>query len=483
MRRKYQVICIDDDEQFIRSLSGSVPGKVAPLCEDFDCCFEFVTSVQELQAVISSPDTPELAMLVSDQTMVGITGVDLIERVKGQYPNVMCVLLTGHVAPDSVKYAVNRRLLDQYVSKPIEDADLFASMLANLLKQYHANREENERTEQLARVVTELRRSNDNISKMLAMAKNIATLAKDLRSLEYDEVVKLGVKGAARIFNAKNCVFCTECGGRGDAKTCRRENCEQGSGAGRDVIILPDEALTVCRRLDGKELKFVIPLCSADSAKQDGPSVHGHLCMYGVDPGVISSPESLQYTSSLIRDILAASLANAKLYERVKNESEMDYLTETRSRRVFDAMLEAEYKRSLRYDHAFCVMILDVDRFKTINDQHGHSAGDQILCGLAEVLRGELRETDVLARYGGDEFVILMPQTKLDGAMDLADRMRRTVGSRLSIAGQTITISCGVAEWTGLRDETIAEVLRRADAALYQAKRGGRNRVETVRAA
>ena len=198
MKRQYQILCVDDDEAFIKSLASSVPSKVAPLCEEFDCCFEFVTSVEELHEVIQSPGAPELALLVSDQMMVGITGVDLIDRIKAQHPRTMCVLLTGHVAPDSVKYAINRHLLDQHVSKPIEDMDAFASMLANLLKQYHVNREENERTGQLALAVTELRKSNANISRMLTTAKNIAALASDLRSLDCDEIIALAQGALSR---------------------------------------------------------------------------------------------------------------------------------------------------------------------------------------------------------------------------------------------------------------------------------------------
>ena len=224
----------------------------------------------------------------------------------------------------------------------------------------------------------------------------------------------------------------------------------------------------------------MIPLSATRTSKDGGGSMHGYLCLYGVDPAVMASSELLDYSTSLIRDILSTSLANARLYERVKNDSEMDYLTGTRSRRVFDAMLEAEYHRSVRYDHTFCVMILDVDHFKRINDEHGHSAGDKVLCGVADVLQAELRASDVLARYGGDEFAVLMPQTDLRGAMDVAERMRKTVVSSLAVGGRPITISCGVAEWVGMRDEAVADVIRRADAALYRAERSGRNRVETV---
>jgi diguanylate cyclase (GGDEF)-like protein len=497
VNRKYQVICIDDDEQFINSLASSVPSKMAPLCKDFECCFEFVTSVEELNDVISaSPDAPELAMLISDQMMVGTTGVELIEKVKAKHPKIVCVLLTGHAAADSVKYAVNRHLLDQYVSKPIEDIDVFVSMVANLMKRYHINREENERTEQLARAVTQLRDSNEKIGKMLAAAKHIAALAKDLKSLEYGEVLRLGVQGAINIFKAERCVICLAPGncpqGGSDRHQCPCAETDlisriDGIDANpEEVIIRPDKAWRACSALGGRPPEILIPLTAGGPSGHGGNKTskqRGFLCMCNVDPDVIASRDLLNYNASLVRDILSASLANAVLFQQVKHDSELDYLTGVKTRRVFDDMLEAEYARSLRYDHPFCVMILDVDHFKNVNDKYGHPAGDRILCEMADLLHKEKRANDVLARYGGDEFVMLAPQTNLQGALDLAERMRKRIQSSLSVEGQPVTISCGVAEWSGLKVEDVADVLRSADMALYQAKQAGRNRVKTMKAA
>ncbi len=111
--------------------------------------------------------------------------------------------------------------------------------------------------------------------------------------------------------------------------------------------------------------------------------------------------------------------------------------------------------------------------------QNSHQTGDDALCELAAILNNEKRITDVLARYGGDEFAILLPETGFQGALTLAERMRKKVESSLKVSDQPLTISCGVAEWLGSKEQTPADLLRCADAALYQAKQAGRNKVWT----
>ena len=123
--------------------------------------------------------------------------------------------------------------------------------------------------------------------------------------------------------------------------------------------------------------------------------------------------------------------------------------------------------------------MLDIDHFKTINDRYGHVAGDRVLMALADILRANLRHSDVAARIGGEEFAILLPETSLDDAWAHAERIRQSA-TRLSVMNGTVslslTVSIGVAE-LGAGDSSIESVLMRADSCLYRAKQEGRNRV------
>jgi len=156
-----------------------------------------------------------------------------------------------------------------------------------------------------------------------------------------------------------------------------------------------------------------------------------------------------------------------------------DQLTGIANRLAYDRAVSDELARFSRYASCFCLMVWDVDKFKNINDNYGHAAGDKVLAVLANVMQQSVRETDHLARYGGEEFVILLPETLISQAPALADKLRQAIGNTaFHFRGErvVITASCGLAEVrTG---ETALQLFSRADAALYRAKQGGRNCVE-----
>jgi diguanylate cyclase (GGDEF)-like protein len=161
--------------------------------------------------------------------------------------------------------------------------------------------------------------------------------------------------------------------------------------------------------------------------------------------------------------------------------SRFDPLTELHSRSYFAVALEQEILRSARSGRAFSLLMLDLDGLKPVNDRFGHESGDRLLRGVADVIRGAIRVTDVAARYGGDEFIVILPETDSDGALRVAEKLRRDIAQlALPENGQMIqsTVSIGLVSHPA-DGRSGAELLRRADAAMYEAKRRGRDR--TVR--
>jgi diguanylate cyclase (GGDEF)-like protein len=154
-----------------------------------------------------------------------------------------------------------------------------------------------------------------------------------------------------------------------------------------------------------------------------------------------------------------------------------DALTGLDNRLVFERTLAGEIERCARYGgRGFALLLLDIDHFKIVNDEFGHPAGDAVLKRLAQVLERESRSSDLLARWGGEEFVVLLPGTSLQEAGELAGRLRRGVAAAQLPVPVTLTVSIGV---TAYRPGDAPEaLLARADRALYAAKRLGRNRVE-----
>lgn len=161
---------------------------------------------------------------------------------------------------------------------------------------------------------------------------------------------------------------------------------------------------------------------------------------------------------------------------RINQLSRLDSLTGLANRREFDYRLADEVARCQRRPRPLSLIFCDIDHFKAVNDTHGHAAGDAVLAGLADVLRAGVRETDLAARIGGEEFAVVVAEGPLDAARALAERLRSALAAQImDPIGAAVTASFGVAERRS--GESAVELLARADAALYAAKRSGRNRV------
>jgi len=170
----------------------------------------------------------------------------------------------------------------------------------------------------------------------------------------------------------------------------------------------------------------------------------------------------------------------------LEHENITDALTGTFNRRYLDRRLDEEVLRARRYGFPLAVLLLDIDHFKEINDEHGHPFGDGILAGLSQIVMNSVRRTDVVARYGGDEILVIATHTPLAAAAELGERLRQRIeGAEMGQAGEAgglsirVTISAGVA---GYSDELSSgqSLIQAADQALYQAKQAGRNRTATA---
>jgi diguanylate cyclase (GGDEF)-like protein len=181
----------------------------------------------------------------------------------------------------------------------------------------------------------------------------------------------------------------------------------------------------------------------------------------------------------LLCTVAAAPLRSVRRYEDLDRRASSDALTGLPNRRAFEARLASTAHLLERYGRPFSLVILDVDHFKKFNDTWGHEAGDRVLQHIAELLRGSVREVDLPARLGGEEFVVLLPETELLEAVDAAERIRRSVEARpVYWQGRPlrVTASFGAAACPGCCSAP-SDILSVADAALYRAKEDGRNRV------
>ena len=188
--------------------------------------------------------------------------------------------------------------------------------------------------------------------------------------------------------------------------------------------------------------------------------------------GYITDPSDLDLLLSRTRTLL-----EFKAYLDVCEEAAFtDHLTGLANRRRFERQLEREVGRTLRLGHPFCLLMIDIDNFKNLNDTHGHNAGDDAIRAIGKVLREGTRGIDMAARYGGEEFAILLVETPIERGMEVAERLRVAIRDISIPLASQVTASFGVAECPSCA-QTASDILKAADDLLYEAKRNGRDRV------
>ena len=213
---------------------------------------------------------------------------------------------------------------------------------------------------------------------------------------------------------------------------------------------------------------------------QAGRISFGSLLLFGDD-----FEEADRMTAASLAAQAVVALDNARLHRIVEEQALIDGLTGLANRRHAEASLETELQRAGRFGGPLAFVLCDLDSFKNVNDRFGHLAGDDVLRELAGVLRETVRAVDVAARWGGEEFALILPATDAAGGAQLAERAREALEARTILTQEgvpvRVTASFGVAAFPehGSGEDLIAA----ADSALYEAKNGGKNRVETAREA
>ena len=248
------------------------------------------------------------------------------------------------------------------------------------------------------------------------------------------------------------------------------ETAVQATGALGGVLVNGGEVIVRKGDPDAGEHELEVPLVA-------GEETFGTLILSGDG----FSQEQTETANWLVGHAVVA-IGNARLHRTVQRQALVDGLTGLHNRRLCEAALEKEIARAKRFEEPLALIIADLDDFKSVNDRHGHPTGDEVLREFATTLRESVREIDLAVRWGGEEFVVVLPGTDLAGGVKLAERVRAGLGRRSLIAPNgeqlSVTASFGVAAFDG--EARAAGLLAEADSALYRAKREGKDRVATV---
>ncbi len=489
----YLVLCVDDDAPFLQSLGGIVRKALDghPLARH--CEVELGCGPDECREILAEAgeNGDEVAVLITDQIMPGCSGLELIEEMKPKHPDTSCVLLTGYAGLESARYAINKQLLDRYTSKPIEAPDEFAAIIVSELERFHLRRTQAIQAERIETQDRALRDINLSLERMKRTAENVAYFFREMRTLEIDVVLDQMVEWLPRLFEAKCCfLFVPDPHSRLFAGYERRCQClaPPPDGDHPNALLLEAEEtqrLTMwpCRgpcvgsleRAHDERGCIVLPIRLPEDDAAGGPRT-ATLCLGGIEGEGALSAESVEYKGMLINDVVGANIRHALTYSETLRLANEDALTGVRNRRAFEEALRVEWERFRRAQSEFCFVMIDMDNFKAINDTHGHDTGDEAIRALGAVLSEHVRSCDLVARFGGDEFAVLLPATDVDGARIAASRLHAKINeSELPGTDLGLGVSIGIASAKG--KSSAAELLRSADTALYAAKSRGRGRI------
>ena len=243
---------------------------------------------------------------------------------------------------------------------------------------------------------------------------------------------------------------------------------------GRPHLALGEESGPICRHMPADGAYVCVPMMAYGEAV-------GLLTISVPDGTELGAAQ--QRLATTVAEHIALSLANLKLQETLRSQSIRDPLTGLFNRRYMEESLEREMSRAGRARRPVGIIMLDLDHFKAFNDTHGHEVGDALLREVGAVLQRSIRGEDIACRYGGEEFILILPEASLGDAAQRAEQLRQSIATidvihRRQAVGP-VTVSLGVAIYPD-HGSTSAAVLRAADAALYQAKALGRDRVEVT---
>jgi len=479
------ILCVDDECIILSSLKSQLLNNLGDsyqieLAESGEEALEIIEELRENQT--------EVPLIIADQIMGGMYGDELLSRIKALLPQTHSIMLTGQASAESVGEAVNKAGLFRYIAKPWEEEDLLLTVQTALQSYNHQKDLLRQDCYQSAlNQILQLVLAPTPFGEQLSQALDIILSTRCFTELSKGSiyVVDIGLPAPEQL----------------DIVLISQANQGDVANNGKDF----KEADKTIQLVNGNYYRAPIILQER---------VLGFLYVY-VSPSYCDSPQAKAFLSSVCHTLagmirirqynLALEKHNEQLEQQVEKRTEelhqalrkqeqlndifleankkLDYfattdeLTGLMNRRCFFEHADREASRAQRYGRKTMLVMLDIDFFKEVNDSFGHQAGDRVLSEIAKVMSDNIREHDTIARVGGEEFAIVMPETGMKEGEELCERIRLAVSGTevmISSVGISVSVSMGISEVRP--DElTINGAMIRADQALYDSKHKGRN--------
>jgi two-component system cell cycle response regulator len=444
-----------------------------------------VRSVGDGTTLLSYIASQNPDLVVIDESIREMAPMEIVRHVRHRVGSRdVPLLLTSSQAQGEEAAIAIRAGASDYIRKPFEIGEMLARIAAHVTR---------------GRLIREARREADTSGIVLEIVRDVTA------SLSSEEIFDMLVRRVSRLFQIRRCsmIMIQEGGEQGTVVAAHDD--PSISALSIDLTRYPEirqavetGAPVLVKNLRGSALfEQIRPLWETENIEVDVQSIvaipfsfdkgqHGVFFLRSSPEEPALDEESVRLTSAIAQGAVRA-LNRAAMFESVLSHQEQleilaktDELTGCLSRRYLMERLENELERAARYERLLGVVMFDIDDFKRLNDTHGHTTGDAALRSIGEVLRRSLRTADFVGRYGGDEFLLVLPETSAQGTHQLAERIRNGVSRReFELRGGTLrlSISGGVAGFPDKDVMALEDLIDRADVALYKAKAAGRNRV------
>jgi len=444
-----------------------------------------VRSVGDATTLMSyiASQSPDLVLI--DESIGEMAPLEIVRHVRHRVGSrdVPLIITSSQLRGDDAAAAIRAGVTD-YIRKPFERSEMIARITSHIER---------------GRLIREARREADTQSIVLEVIRDVTA------SISSEEIYDILVRRVSRLFEIRRCsmIVVEEGGERGTVVAAHDD--PSISALSLDLRRYPEIRMAVetgapvlVRDLKASALfEQIRPLWENENIDVDVQSIvtipftfdqgrSGVFFLRSTSDERRLDEESVRLTSAIAQGAVRA-LNRAAMFESVLSHQEqlealakLDELTGCLSRRYLMERLENELERAARYNRLLGLVMFDIDDFKNLNDTHGHTTGDAALRLIGEVLQHSLRTADFVGRYGGDEFLLVLPETSVHGTHQLAERIRTGVAGReFDLRGGTrkLTVSGGVAGFPEAGVVSAEDLIDRADQALYRAKAAGRNQV------
>ena len=458
---KPRILLIDDDNHLRRTLSDilRVNGYDTVIAKD---------GAEGLALFEQNP----INLVLIDLMLPDMPGLNILERIKADRPTTEAIILTGNASLDTAIEATNRGAFS-YLVKPYEIDQLILNVKRAIEKQ-QAEEKIISNSLELQRINTELKALHE-VS--LAISREIdldRLLLEVLHTLVEIEIFRFERKGMVFLTGDDGLRLISHIGfSEVEMEHCRNTrigDCLCGLAVASGEIIISGNSHTdkhhcISNQCIPPHGHIILPLKTRNT-------VLGVLALF-IQADIEVDEQGIKLLTTIAHQI-GIAINNAKQYEEAKSFSLHDPLTGLPNRRSLQIQMDKSIETAKRYGEKLSVIMLDIDHFKNYNDMYGHLEGDRMLVKLASILSHEIRNSDYVFRYGGEEFLAILPQTDLNLAWEVAERLRKSVETEAGI-----TISLGVSSYLEIMLES-EHLINCADSALYKAKQEGRNRVVAI---